>query len=866
MKKLFLLTSLLVTIIIAWCGQKIVIDETANTHTENTSTFSLIQNKTTKYPYTRKMTTPNIEEMTNRDSIQSGFHKARTMTYQLPDISDPVYKEQCFKEWFNLISKEDESIIKKIPFKEFTSNTKINISGTYNGPGMGLHFSEKQKNFLKRHGRLIMKPNNQFLEEMKGRTYYDGEGSTQWGEGDEWVDNYKKIWWEIYEYQRYPYNTILVTNDLLLHTYHRIFSNSLKHYEETVARPMITELSQSLFEKFNTLAQTTNDAELKKNYEFLATYRAIPHAILISNDELINKITTAMENGESPDLSNEQLQKLIITNSKQIFANLTPAYKKAAEETLQEILQANNSNGQNIILETLSPNLLKNFDGFDGLKFDFTQFKPRSHYTTDSLLKTYFMAMKRMMREKLYFTDQNIATTSLIMVNNIKNDDLTQFNEFYTFIQKLIGEDDDVNIRDMQKFITDQQRTSDNEIRKWVNNEIQKKLMTLRPQRIMSVSYTTPGEWDVTEQKTKDSTAGFIFFGEKFTIDSRFFDQFTAWSAEKEAEYKPRVQSALMVADNLMNLPITEKFATLWLEKNKEAFKITPAQITGYNIIKWEVGKNAILTTFNFDNTVYHTRLNTLSTLFISGGNTIPYFMEDSLYQNKLLNTYLGSYTELKHDTLLYVKQAYAEMWGWGNGPCDISIEPPALAIPKWYVEANIDLIDQIIMLTKETHAFFSGQQYKDFLEYMYFIKKIALAQTTNEKISDTDFEQLRLSSDILFSITTPEKLFGYPLQKEKRWSIIADIFTSGLYGPLYEAVGRPYLMGIMIHDINGARIVMGPIFSHYEFYNGQAWFEAAEGGRYTDQDWQNNYDELKQSTEDNIISLPLWEIIQSIK
>lgn len=102
------------------------------------------------------------------------------------------------------------------------------------------------------------------------------------------------------------------------------------------------------------------------------------------------------------------------------------------------------------------------------------------------------MAMKRLMREKLYFTDKTIATTSLIMVNNIKNEDLTQFNEFYTFIQKLIGEDDDVNITDMQKFIADQKWSSDQDILKGTDDKIQKKLMTLRPQRIMSVSYTTP--------------------------------------------------------------------------------------------------------------------------------------------------------------------------------------------------------------------------------------------------------------------------------------------------------------------------------------------------------------------------------------
>jgi hypothetical protein len=32
----------------------------------------------------------------------------------------------------------------------------------------------------------------------------------------------------------------------------------------------------------------------------------------------------------------------------------------------------------------------------------------------------------------------------------------------------------------------------------------------------------------VTEQQAKDELAGFVFFGEKFTIDSRIFDRMTA--------------------------------------------------------------------------------------------------------------------------------------------------------------------------------------------------------------------------------------------------------------------------------------------------------------------------------------------------
>lgn len=812
------------------------------------------------------MTKPVITEMKNRNTIQNGFHDTRKTTYQLPeiDMTDPVYKEQCLTWWFNLTSTEDGSVVKNIPFKDFKLNTKMELKGQYNGPWLWLNFSEGQKNFLAQHGRLIMKANSSFLQEMIGKTSYESDGSWQWGEGDERAENYDKIGGQNAAYKRYPYNTILVTSDLLLHVYHRLFDNSLKYYEETIARPTITKLSESLFDKFNELAQTTTDTDLKKHYEFLAAYRSIPYAILIPNEEMIDKITIAAENSESIDLSDEQIQQIITTRGNTIFAKLTPAYQKATKETITEILAANKNKGKNILLETFSPTLLESFDKFNELKFDFTQFKPRAHYTTDALLKTYFMAMKRLMREKLYFTDQHIATTSLIMANNIQNKDLVNFTTFYRSIQKLIGEDDDVNISDMQKFITDQKRKSDKEIFKGTNNEIQKKLMTLRPQKIMSVSYATPGKWDITEQEAKDITAGFVFFGEKFTIDSRFFDQFTAGSAEKEAEYKPRAQSALMVADNLINIPVTQKFAQLRLEKNKTAFDISPEQIAGYNKIKESVSKNEILTKFNFGNTVYHTRLTSIASLFISEESNTPYFIQDPLYQNKILNTYLGSYTELKHDTLLYVKQAYAEMWMGGEWPCTLSVEPPALPVPKWYVEPNIDLIDQLITLTQETNIFFSGQQYNDFVNYLEFVKKIAIAQTQNQKISDKDFEQLRLAQNILYTMTTPQKLFGYALQKEKRWSIIADIFTSGLYWPLYEAVGRPYLMTMMINDINGARIVIWPVFSHYEFYESQASFQPVGGGRYTDQDRQNNYDRLKDTTEENIMGLPLVEIIQA--
>ena len=60
--------------------------------------------------------------------------------------------------------------------------------------------------------------------------------------------------------------------------------------------------------------------------------------------------------------------------------------------------------------------------------------------------------------------------------------------------------------------------------------------------------------------------------------------------------------------------------------------------------------------------TVYHKWIDMLGYLINEAEENAPYFKLDPIYRLKNLVTYMGSYTELKHDTLLYVKQAYAEM------------------------------------------------------------------------------------------------------------------------------------------------------------------------------------------------------------
>jgi hypothetical protein len=78
----------------------------------------------------------------------------------------------------------------------------------------------------------------------------------------------------------------LITNDLLLHSFHKLFDNTLKYYEQTVSRDTIRELSNNLFNKFTDLAKNETDDNLKETYEFLSTYWAIPSILLVDKEDL----------------------------------------------------------------------------------------------------------------------------------------------------------------------------------------------------------------------------------------------------------------------------------------------------------------------------------------------------------------------------------------------------------------------------------------------------------------------------------------------------------------------------------------------------------------------------------------------------
>lgn len=874
MKKFWLLIVAWIAIILSWCTNEqeactwdvcTLDNETPVEETQVVAETPFFGNRENSVSWAVAMQKPSIDEMENYDAILNWYTKDWTQEHTLTSEDLRILNQCLWQDWakdmkgFNIYGwywkghSNYSNYFSKDELKEWNTLT---LTWTYKFDDSKLTLTDDEKAVLSdkwwvivpadRIENLPITTYEQQYAEENVRGYYDNP--------EEWIKVYNKIAWDNSEFERNPASSILITNDLVLHSFHKLFDNTLKFYEQTVSRDTIRELSLNLFDKFSTLAKNEKNGDLKETYEFLAAYWAVPASILVDKKELSVEPFFDEEKWEWNEWGindDKEIHNIIKKNAEQYLSKLDSADKELISGILEKIFKANETVPDEFLM-SYSPD----FVAINQILQDYTQFTPRSHYTDNAELKTYFMAMKWLMREKFYFGDDKLTNAALVMVSNITDEETQKLSELSEKIKKLVGGDDDLTLDSLSAWMKDNNFTSPESILN-ITEEQKSELFKLVPQKIQSTAYSTDSVMEIASDDAKDMTAGFVFFGEKFTLDSYIFDLMTAGSAEEEFAYMPNKQTALIVPDILENNSDAAEMVNLWMTARIAKWDVLEekdfTQYSSYNKAKQEaieMLKKEIWNSTTME-TVYHKWIDMIGYLINEAEENAPYFKLDPVYRLKNLVTYMGSYTELKHDTLLYVKQAYAEMWWGGEGDCSIEVDPVLLPVPKWYIEADIDVINKLIELNNETKSDFSElddyilNNFVEFDKFLNKMKEILEQQMKNEVISDEDFEWMRTAFDKLSQITFP--VGDAVTQKEMRAALIADIFTSEWGNPLYEAVGRPALMLVMIDDANGKRIARGPVFTHYEFYDSDEVVDA-NGSRLNDLQWQAAYDWLTWS------------------
>jgi hypothetical protein len=236
-----------------------------------------------------------------------------------------------------------------------------------------------------------------------------------------------------------------------------------------------------------------------------------------------------------------------------------------------------------------------------------------------------------------------------------------------------------------------------------------------------------------------------------------------------------------------------------------------------------------------WSSTVVDAWLHALAPSFAVHGEEFPDFMRTAAWAAKALQSGLGSYTELKHDTLLYAKQALAE----GGGD-----EPPAVrrnwVEPEPLVFGRLAAAAELIRSGLRERAALPPEQatlVTDEIELFRFLERIARDELKGAPIEAADNERLTYLGGWLESLfwRTADQIDG-GASADLDAAVVADI-QSGPDGVLELGTGRISRILVLVPDDSGAfQVAQGGVYSYYEF-------TSPPGVRLTDEEWRAQLD-----------------------
>jgi len=623
-------------------------------------------------------------------------------------------------------------------------------------------------------------------------------------------------------YNRVPEDALLVTPDTILHTYHKYFELTLEELEQH-------DLSQALGDFLNGLhtnlatATKTSQGDLKVRYQNLEAQIVLARVLFenkniakpsyFNNPEEEAKYTKDDETIDSLDNANKILAKY--------SSDLTPELITSIKSDLTEIYAAKNIGASPLFIQ---------YD--DKLKTDYTQFTPRSHYTKNSTLRAYFRTMMYLGRSSyLLNSDLGLADTNLL-VKQMTGSPLEAWNRITSVTNFYAGTSDDLTYTDWLNFENSTIGTNNSDadlISPATIAKLKANFDKLKQPRILSDVIIDDNIASRDKASLLNESLSFRIFGQKFSFDASILNDLTA-GQEKTEPKLPSMPSALFIPTVL-----GDQRASHYVEQFLASLSFSTSEVANF-MSKLGQEKTAITTVTETDwyNSLSSSWLYVLGSLTHNYGPNYPLYMQSQSFLDKQIQTFLGSYAELKHDTILYAKQSYAEMGAGGD-------ERPIPPVVKGFVEPNLEFWNRFTKLLDRTdklftdNNLFADQGAKDRLTQFKTITalytKIAEQELRNQTVSDDDYETLRITK--LAFMAQPFEAVD-PTETSGQTSLIADIHTDMLSGQiLYEATAKPYFMLAIVGNENSPRVVAGLTYNHYELTD-------KIGERLTDENWRN--------------------------
>jgi hypothetical protein len=625
----------------------------------------------------------------------------------------------------------------------------------------------------------------------------------------------EKEFFTVYEKARYDNVPAFVTSDSLLHSYHLLFDKVLRSAEVQYFIPLLRDLNASMLTSVEAEYEQLKGGPWEEAALSTVAYVAVASKLLDASVEV-------------------------------------PAY--AGDLVNGEMALINAAQG-------IQPSPI--FPGYDYGE-DYTQYIPRGHYTLSEDLKSYFKSMmwygRMSFRLKPNNADAGRAETrmALLLVQALRNSQvngrpaLDAWSDLYNPTVFFVGHSDDLMATQYIP-IMDQIYGPDASLQTIADDSKLDAFIEAANQlpapKILGMVINAQ---DDEEAQTK----GLRFMGQRFVPDAYIFRQL--------------IYRNVGTGDNRRGLPKgldllaamgSERAYTLLDQMGDTQYANYPEQMQ--KVQSWLQG----LSVNDWTETLYNTWLYSFYPLLDPPGKGYPSFMQSQAWLDKQINTSLGSWAELKHDTILYAKQVYAEM---GGGP-----PPPQPVPPKGYVEPVPEFYARLSALTDMTLQGLDQRGLLDEVdrsnlqrldELVRSFQSMAEKELRGEALTQEEYDTIRFYGGDLehFVMAAADTDASDPfaqqyMEQEPQAAVVADVATDpdpdndGAPNPvvLEEAVGRINEIHAVVPIVQAdgslrLQVVKGGVFSYYEF-------QWPADDRLTDEKWRGMLD------GDQAPALPTW-------
>ena len=253
--------------------------------------------------------------------------------------------------------------------------------------------------------------------------------------------------------------------------------------------------------------------------------------------------------------------------------------------------------------------------------------------------------------------------------------------------------------------------------------------------------------------------------------------------------------------------------------------------------------------------TVYEAWLAAVEPMWLPRGEAFPDFMRSHAWRTKSQQTGFGSYAELKHDTILYAKQAGGDTSG-GPPPPRIRmwVEPDPVPFQRLSTLAALTrdgLVAREILPKKQR------QLLNQYIKLVDRLARIAVTELAGEPSTKADNEWLQYIEYELESLwaQSADMADKWTTKPDEDAAVIADIMrgldsVSGLDQVVEIGTGYIDRIYVIVPDDDGDfRVARGGVYSYYEF----PW---PTSDRLTDERWR------KMLATDEAPARPSWQAV----